>query len=381
MSELKKKILNRIRNEGPISFEQYMAMALYEPQFGYYTKPSADIGSAADFYTSTNVHSLFGAIIARQVKEIWQLLDTPRPFCMIEQGPGRGLFALDFLNTTRQDHPDYYSDLQYILVELDGGLRKQQQQLLKGHGNRVRWASGLDEINGASGVLFSNELVDAFPVHRVEFTKEGWREIFVDEQDGRLFETLGEPSSPLLSRYFREVVGDRFPGYRTELNLNARQWVREAARAMDRGVLITVDYGFSTADYYSAERSTGTLLCYHRHQTNERPLEKPGEQDLTAHVNFSALVQWGFEAGLEAVGFTSQSSFLLNLGIDQDIARLHETLPEKDYLETVARLRTLLMPDGLGESHKVLIQKINTPHLQLSGLKARNILPSLLPLP
>lgn len=378
MSELEKKILDRIRREGPIPFEQYMGMALYEPNLGYYTKPSADIGSTADFYTSTNVHALFGAILARQVEEIWRLLDRPDPFWMIEQGPGRGLFALDFLGAARQDLPEFYGRLRYALVELDGGLRERQKKLLTAHGDRVLWVDHLRDLHGVEGVLFSNELVDAFPVHLMEFTEEGWREIYVKEADGTLRETLGSPSSDLLAGYFRQEVGDRWPGYRTELNLNARQWLREAGRVLGRGFLITVDYGFSAADYYSPERSTGTLLCYHRHQTHERPLEQPGEQDITSHVNFSALVQWGIEAGLEPLGFTSQSSFLLNLGIDGDIARLHESLPEKDYLETVARIRTLLMPDGMGESHKVLIQEINAPRTSLTGLKARNILPSLI---
>lgn len=379
MTGLERIILERIGREGPITFERFMAMALYEPGLGYYTSAHADIGQAADFYTSTNLHALFGVMVAEQVAEMWKVLGRPGSFTLVEQGPGRGLFAKDFLDHILSAHQELYEALTYCMLELNPFLIERQGKLLSYHSGAIHWCSSMDEINAGEGVLFSNELIDSFPVHLLEFQEEGIREIYVGEKDGRLAFQPGELSEKEeIEDYFAGIRFKGFPGYRTELNLNAKRWIRDASRMFDRGYIITVDYGFNTHDYYCPERSTGTLLCYYRHQTNDEPLLRVGEQDITAHVNFSALADWGREAGLRPMGFVSQSSFLLNMEIDRHIARLHAELPEDKYLQAAAQVRSLLMPDGVGESHKILIQGRNAPEHPLKSLSVRNRLKYLL---
>lgn len=379
MAGLEEKILERIGREGPITFERFMAMALYEPGLGYYASAKTDIGQAADFYTSTNLHALFGVMVGEQAVEMWKALGRPDSFTLVEQGPGRGLFAKDFLDHIVNAHQELYKALTYCMLELNPFLIERQRTLLSAHSGAIRWCSNMDEINAGEGVLFSNELVDSFPVHLLEFQEDGIREIYVCEKDGRLAFQPGDLSEKEeIGNYFAGIGFSGFTGYRTELNLNAKRWISDASHLFDRGYIITVDYGFNTHDYYSPERSTGTLLCYYRHQTNDEPLLRVGEQDITAHVNFSALAEWGLEAGLRPMGFVSQSSFLLNMEIDRHIARLHAELPEDKYLQAAAQVRSLLMPDGVGESHKILIQSKNAPEHPLKSLSVRNRLKYLL---
>jgi len=374
-SSLKRLILARIRSGGPITFERFMAAALYEPDIGYYTSPETDIGQASDFYTSTNLHGVFGAMFARQAAQMWDHLGQPRDFTFIEQGGGRGLFALDFLEYAAGHDREFYDSLTYVLVELNPHMRARQEKLLSGHSGGLRWANSLSEIEPITGCLFSNELVDSFPVHVVMFGKDGLSELYVGEKDGEFTEEFGPCSTPEIAVYFKSRAISRRPGYRTELNLNARKWLREAAAVIGRGYMMTVDYGFGVHDYHSPERVTGTLLCYHKHRTNDEPLKRVGRQDITAHANFTSLVEWGVDAGLQPLGFVSQSSFLLNMGIDGYIAELHHALPEDEFLKAAAQVRSLIMPDALGESHKVLVQARNAPDTQnarLDGIRMRN---------
>lgn len=375
MPELKRLILDRIRSGGPITFEQFMAAALYEPGIGYYTSPETDIGQAADFYTSTNLHGVFGAMFARQAAQMWEHLGRPGDFTFIEQGGGRGLFALDFMEYAAGHDREFYDNLTYVLVELNSHMRARQEKLLARHAGKLRWENSLSGIAPITGCLFSNELVDSFPVHVVRFDKNGLSELYVGEKDGEFAEEFGPCSTPEIAEYFKSRAISRRSGYRTELNLNARKWLRDVAAVIERGYVMTVDYGFSVHDYYSPERVTGTLLCYHKHQTNDEPLKRVGRQDITAHANFTALVEWGVEAGLAPLGFVSQSSFLLNMGLDSYVAELHRTLPEDEFLKAAAQVRSLIMPDALGESHKVLIQARNAPDTRsapLDGIRMRN---------
>lgn len=376
MDDLEKLIIDQIRSHGPITFESFMSMAMYEPGLGYYTSPDTDIGQAADFYTSSNVNFLFGAMIANQVAEMWNLLDKPDDFIFVEHGGGVGLFALDFLEHINKRHSEFYKNLKYIIVELNPSLKSRQKELLKKHSKRVKWVTSIESIKSCTGCIFSNELLDSFPVHLVEFNKfnnnEELSEIYVTEEDGILVEKTGPCSSGMIKDFFVRNKIKRAPGFRTELNLNAEKWIKNVSSILQRGYVITVDYGFNTHDYYSPERSTGTLICYHKHKTNEEPLKRVGHQDITAHVNFSALVEWGGNAGLEPLGFTTQSSFLISNGIDKLITEMHQSLPEEEFLKTAAQVRTLVMPDAMGESHKVLIQGKGVPNKPLRGFSSRN---------
>lgn len=378
MNPLTQKIIQHIRTHGPMPFERFMEMALYAPGLGYYMSPAMDIGKAADYYTSTNVNALFGAMVAGQVAQMWEIMGRPDSFVFTEQGGGRGLFALDFLDELGVRYPDCYRRLTYRLVDISPSLRERQRTLLQPHNGKVEWYEALQSVPRFTGVFFSNELVDAFPVHMVQFTRDGLREVYVAERGGTLREETGPCSSDELSAYLASLGVAMPAGYRTEINLNAKRWIRNVADRLHRGYVLTVDYGFNTWDYYSGERSTGTLICYYRHATNDRPLERPGEQDITAHVDFSALLNWGREANLEPLGFVTQSTFLLNMDIDRRLTELHQSIPEDEYLAMVAQVRTLLMPDAMGETHKVLVQGKNVPGGSLRGLHIRNRLDYLL---
>ncbi len=379
MDELEKRIIERIQRHGPITFERFMSMALYEPGLGYYTSSITNIGQAADFYTSSHVNYLFGAVIANQVAEMWNIMGKPDDFTFVEHGGGVGLFALDFIRHIHKRHSKLYHNLTYIIVELNPFLKKRQEALLTEHIERIKWVTGLENIleniQQGTGCLFSNELVDSFPVHLVEFDKnEELNEIYVTEEEGVLVEKSGPCSSDAIKAFFAKNSIKRAQGFRTELNLSAERWIKNVSSIFREGYVITVDYGFNTHDYYAPERSTGTLICYHKHKTNEEPLKRVGHQDITAHVNFSALVEWGEEAGLEPLGFTTQSSFLISAGIDELLTEMHQKLPENDFLKAAAQVRTLVMPNAMGESHKVLIQGKKVPNSQLKGLLNRNIL-------
>jgi len=372
MNLLEQRIVERIRQEGALTFEQFMQMALYEPGLGYYASPAIDMGKAADYFTSSNVNALFGAMVAAQVADIWRLMGQPENFVLLEQGGGRGLFALDVLDELKDRHPECYEGLNYQLVEISAPLRQKQQALLRMHADKVHWFETLDAVAPFSGVFFSNELVDAFPVHLVEFTRDGLNEVYVTVKEGALAEELGPCSTDELRAHFEERGISMPAGYRTEVNLNAKRWIFKVAERLREGYVLTVDYGFNTWDYYTGERSTGSLICYHQHATNDRPLERPGEQDITSHVDFSSLAGWGKQGGLEPTGFVTQSSFLLNMDIDRRLSELHGTLPETEYLALAAQVRTLLMPAAMGETHKILVQRRHRSEKSLRCLRARN---------
>ncbi len=356
-----------------------MAMALYEPGLGYYVRPETTIGQAGDFYTSAHLHPVFGWLMARQIGELWEALDRPSSWRIVEQGGGRGLFAADLLTYLRKRVPDLYDALRYDVVELSPWLKKAQEEALESHGDKVSWYPDLGAVGPFSGVHFSNELPDALPVHLVETTEEGLREVAVVMDKDGFAEHLRTPVDPEVSAYAARYGIDRLPpGYRTEVHLAAGRWLRQVADGLVQGYAIVIDYGFSTADYYAPDRTTGTLICYHRHRTNENPLERPGEQDITAHAHFTDLVNVGRTRGMRPLCFTSQGVFLISLGLDEIMSERRREVDEARYLKEAAQVRTLIMPDGMGESHKVLVLGKDVPDVVPRGCEMRNRLDYLL---
>ena len=358
-------------------------MALYDPEFGYYRSHAQRIGREGDFYTSSHLHPVFGAMVAKQTVEMWQILGRPGDFTILEMGAGEGHVCRDIMAWLRrgmdggskeegeEDHSrhEFYESLRYVIVEKNHRQILRQKEHIGDHGKRVSW---LDEAAGAgeiTGCVFSNELLDAFPVHLVRMEEE-LKEVFVDH-DGRAFrETPGPLSSDLLSRHFSRAGIRLEPGHVTEVNLRIRDWLSEVNTVLGRGFIFTVDYGYPAAEYYSEDRNRGTLMCYYRHQLSEDPFAHIGEQDITAHVDFSSLKYWGEEMGITTVGYCSQGAFLLSIGIDAEIARIARTSP--DYLFELARIKKLFMPQGLGESHKVMIQSKGIDAPKLKGFSIRN---------
>ncbi len=353
--------------EGQITFAEYMEMVLYHPEFGYYTNQAINIGKEGDFFTSVHLGVDFGEMLAVQFVQMWEILGKPGRFSLVEMGAGQGFLAADILNYLRQNHDDLYSALEYIVVEKSAALREQQQRRLLGFAV-VRWCN-LEEIpsNSVVGCIFSNELVDALPVH--QFVIEGGKlcEIYVtldptpaskDSSIGFL-EVTGEPSTPQLGEYFQLIELDinNYPDeYRSEVNLAALEWLSQVANRLERGYVLTIDYGYSEGRYYNPRRTQGTLQCYYQHQRHDNPFILVGNQDITTHVDFTGLERWGARIGLDNIGFTQQGLFLMALGLGSRIASLsYSKIPLSDMLRRRDSLQQLLDPMGLG-NFGVLIQ-------------------------
>ncbi len=351
-------IIEKIRQKGPISFRDFMEMALYYPGLGYYTSTKDKIGISGDYYTSPNLTPAFGEMLGKQLEEMWCILDE-KEFTIVEMGAGTGLLSCDVLSCLKKNH-ELYRDLNYCIVEKSPAMRKEQKKRLP---EKVTWHDSVQELCGMTGCIFSNELVDAFPVHMVVMEKI-LMEVFVD-YDNVFFEIL-KPASGELKDYLSELEVALPPGYRAEINLDAVRWIEEVSTTLRKGFVITIDYGYPSSELYKEYRNMGTLMCYHRHSAADDPYKHIGEQDMTSHVNFSALVHWGAENGLELYGFTDQAHFLIGLGIDEYLKWLQEEEP-KNYLTKMLPVKTLMME--MGETFKILIQKKGLECRELSGLK------------
>jgi len=350
------KILReRIAREGPIPFHDFMETALYHPEAGYYTSQTGQIGQEGDYYTSGSLGTLFATLLARQFDEMLESVDSNT---VVEMGAGKGTLTRDILEELAKRGVE----TRYFIVEKSRVLRDVQEEILKSY--EVAWVESISLLPEVEGVIFSNELVDAFPVHAMEMTEKGLKEVYVDWREG-FVEVLWEPSTPALPGYFRELGIKLPPDFRAEVNLEALAWLKAVTSRLSRGFLITIDYGYPSHELYQDYRRRGTLMAYERHRAVENLYENVGSRDLTAHVNFSALAAWGEKYGLETTGFTDQAHFLMSLGI-------LEVLSDRDTPEEVkARLnaKSLLMPGGMGEMFKVLIQHRGLSPFPLRGLK------------
>jgi SAM-dependent MidA family methyltransferase len=326
-------VLARLReeiaaNHGWISFARYMELALYEPGLGYYLRPSATLGAAGDFVTAPELGSLFGRTLARQL----EALAGP----ILEFGAGSGALAAALLSQ---------QDFDYRIVEISPHLRSRQQARL---GARAQWLERLPER--IRGVVIANEVVDAMPVHAVAWRTQGIMERGVALTANRLG-WKERPATGELLEEARQIQVDA--PYESEIGLVARAWMRELASRLEEGVVFVFDYGFPQVEYYHPQRSAGTLMCHHRHRAHAEVLAHPGEEDLTAHVDFSALATAAADAGLEVLGYASQAQFLVNCGITEVLgeANVESAL---HYAPLAAEAQKLLSPAEMGELFKVL---------------------------
>lgn len=355
------------------TFAWFMEQALYHPDHGYYTSARTRIGKQGDFFTSSSVHPCFGRLIARQLEQMWQLLGGG-DFVVAEQGAGEGHLAVDLLDAIREDFPSFYQSVRYRIVEISSDARRRQQETLQQHvaADRVDWCA-LDDLAGMRGCLLSNELVDAFPIHLVQTVAGELREVYVINQEDGFAEELRPPSTPQLVAYFEQIGIAPAEGNRAEVNLAARDWMAQAAAVLAEGFVLTIDYGYLARDLYAPERHAGTLLCYHKHQTNEDPYRHIGCQDMTAHVDFTTLQQIGSTYGLEPLYFGHQYQFLMGLGFLELLMQMQsrETDPRKAQALRMNMKRLILPEAGMGESFKVLVQGKNVGRPEL--LCARRI--------
>lgn len=386
MTPLEKIIIDKIKKQDLITFETFMDMALYYPELGYYTSPDLKIGRKGDFYTSPHLHKIFGAMIGKQLEEMWEIMERPSVFHAVEIGAGAGYLCKDILDYLKTR--EIFQSLNYIIVEINPVMIEKQKELLSNPPNpplmkvmtrrggerglldeKVKWVSSLRELNNIRGCIFSNELLDAFPVHLIEM-EDALKEIFINFGGKNIIEQKLDISSPNLLKYLEEFNIDIASGYRTEINLKIKDWLKEISEILHEGFVITIDYGYTAKEYYDEERSKGALLCYHKHRMNENPYENIGEQDITAHVNFSSLKKWGEEIGLKTIGYCPQGTYLISLGIDEVITEIYGN--SSDYESEILKIKGLILPQGMGESHKVMIQYKGERLPTLRGFSMRN---------
>ncbi|MCC0178100.1 class I SAM-dependent methyltransferase [Waterburya agarophytonicola K14] len=366
---LKQILVEKITNsfEGRITFAQYMALVLYHPEYGYYNSPEIVIGKGGDFFTSSSLGQDFGELLAIQLHQMWQNLGCPNPFYLVEMGAGNGQLAQDILNYFQfENNQLLIKALKYIIIEQSPALAIAQKKLLKSFtAFDLTWKT-LSDIPDDSvvGCFFSNELVDAFPVHLV--TKESGRlqEVYISLDREELTEIIYPISSDQISQYFDLVKIDlsdpQYPSnYRTEVNLNALNWLYIVSAKLRRGYILTIDYGYPANKYYRPSRDRGTLQCYFQHRRHNNPYANLGYQDITTHVDFTALEVQGESCNLETIGFTQQGLFLMALGLGD---RLNDLSSGKYSISQIFQrrdaLHQLIDPTGLG-NFGVLIQGKN----------------------
>jgi SAM-dependent MidA family methyltransferase len=364
---LARKLAERINSRGPISFADYMEACLYDPQHGYY---SVDRHTQhGDYFTSVEVHPIFGRLLGRQLEEMWRVLDRPRQFVVVELGAGNGTLAQQILEFCATEFPGFYAVLNYIAVERSAARRGSLEARFAGsvHSGRIS-STEVFAARMAAGCVLSNEYFDALPVHRVLLLRGQLREIFVGHQAGRFVESLRMPSEDV-SRYFTRQNITLQEEQQAEACLAACQHIREVGSSLERGFVLTVDYGHDARELYNAQHMRGTLLAYSPQHSGEDYYRAPGEQDLTAHVNFTALELWGREVGLEPLGRVSQTQFLLALAKHSNFVDLHAAPgDELASLRGRLKLKTLIHPEGMGETFQVEIQHKGSAACSLAGL-------------
>ncbi len=387
---LRQAIAGEIRERGPMTFRRYMELCLYHPAWGYYNRPGPIIGRAGDFYTSPQVGAVFGRTLARQVEEVWELSGRPEEFWVVEYGAGTGVMAAHVVGgrggvgAGALAASELAGRLRYLIIETSPARREEQAKAIgvalgaggAGEAGAIRapvvWAPDLGPVDGAAACVLANELVDAFPVHVVRGGSgdgAGLQELHVTtvstEGDGPLAESCstgielisavddhrttfgfipGAPSTPALAAYLDWLGVRLVDGQTAEVNLDALRWLEGLDRGLTRGAAIVIDYGYLTPSLYNPEfRFDGTVMTYRRHRASPDPFAAPGEQDLTAHVNFSALMKRGGELGWGVAGYSDQLHFLVNLGILDAAAG-----PD------LGAVKHLVMPGAMGERFKVL---------------------------
>ncbi|MCK5390819.1 MAG: SAM-dependent methyltransferase [Deltaproteobacteria bacterium] len=362
MNNLTEIIKSRIRDFGPITFAEFMEFALYHTDYGYYSSGNSRIGKEGDFYTSPHVHKSFGSVIGNFIIKSFDLIQQ-ESLSIIELGAGKGVLALDILNHIKINNPKQYAQTTYYLAEQSNYSQNESKKTLSGHSNKIKWLSSLDEVESGkvAGVVISNELLDALPFHRLKITNGNLTETFVTLEDGDLAETTDKPSVPELGKYFSGIDMNFREDQEFEVNLRAEKILKEIDRVLQKGFVITIDYGYLNSELFSPERMKGTYKCIHKHSINETPYINIGEQDITAHVDFSNLIRAGVSFNINKVKYTTQGQFLIDWGIlDLISSDLEESGKLKDSsAKEIQAIKNLFLPELMGDKFKVLIQEKN----------------------
>jgi len=368
---LAKLIAAEVAEHGPMPFARFMALALGHPEHGYYARPDLRWGADGDFETSPEVHPIFGYLWARQVADCWERLDRPATFDLVEVGGGSGAFMAAMLAWLHERAPECALAVRPVVLDGHPARIAQQRRTLEAHGFPARHAlldDWLAEDAGVTGVILSNELFDALPVHLVE-RRDGslheWR--VTAGPHGGLALTLAAASTPQLAATFERLGVWPGEGCRAEVSLAAPALMQRLAQRLERGYLLTIDYGYDAATLYASWRRMGTLLAFRRHSPQPDPLALPGQTDLTAHVDFTSLAAAAEAAGCQSAPTVAQAEALVALGLGEALAAVHERAASDPYAYASARraAETLLEPHELGRI-RVLAQ---AKHAPLDGLR------------
>jgi SAM-dependent MidA family methyltransferase len=356
MNSLREKIEAEIREHGPIPFSRYMELCLYDSELGYYSRNAEQFGKAGDFYTSSDVHAVFGRLLTRQFDEMWRALGSPERIDLVELGPGRGLFAQDVLDWSAKKFSDFFRAMRYVLVESSPALRQRIKGTLGHHietGKALCVSNAMNEWALAAEfptIVFANEFFDALPVEIL--SREG--SLRIATRDGRFIETWAPPSPDELEFLDRHSIHPQ-EDERVEVSLVAQQIMERIAAGIARGFVLAVDYGY-TREEQLAGRHRGTLKAIRRHSISANPYEAPGEQDITADVNFTALASAAEKHGMQMQKLVTQSQFLMGIGEANQFSDVFEECRlSQERAKVALQLKHLITPAGMGESFHVLV--------------------------
>ncbi|MBX9577438.1 MAG: SAM-dependent methyltransferase [Chthoniobacterales bacterium] len=334
-------------NSPSISFAQFMEQALYDPEQGYYASGRVHIGKAGDFFTNVSVGKIYGKILALFFKELWEKMGRPKPFTLLEQGANDGRLALDILEAAEASS-DFFSAIHYYIIEPFFIHQKKQQETLKHHRN-VFWVEKLEDLPEFEGVHFSNELLDAFPVHLLRWNDGEWQEQRVTAND---WITLPIEQEELQS-VAKKLPRDLAPGFLWEVRLGIAPWLQAIEARMKRGMILVADYGYAGVDRFASYRAEGSIACYENHQRYDNPFENIGKRDITAHVDFTDLAEKALQHHFEILGYSDQHHFLI--GASEAWLRTFENKMLTPAEQKEFRLlQTLLHPETMGRSFKFL---------------------------
>lgn len=366
---LVRQLRDEISRDGPITFARFMETALYDPAHGYYRSPERRPGRGGDFLTAPEATPLFGITIARQIAECWERLGSPEHFVIREYGAGIGGFAYDMLAGLSEASPGAFAAVEYRLVDVNETVLEQALAAMAqvGLSEKVEAevADPSEGLEPVDGVVLANEVADALPVHRLIWRDGRARELLVDWRDGWFAEIESDcslPAQEAVDELLRDESIALSDGDRFEVSPAATDWFREAAESLERGYAITFDYGYPASELYRAHRLEGTVRGYAEHTVTDNPFIRIGKQDLTAHVDFSALIRAGEAAGMTLAGLTAQGDFLAALGLGEHLVAMQTEpgMTMEQYLAAQAAVLRLIDPGGLGR-FRVLAMAKNAP--------------------
>lgn len=358
--QLEERLSDRIQREGPITFHDWMDSALYDEEFGYYSRKDLDRwGRNGDYRTSPQTSVLFAATFARYFAELFIELGAPEKFTLVEAGSGDGQFAANVLDTLQRRFSHVFDRVSYVLDEISPDARMRATKQLTKFGPHVQ-CKNFAQLDAEPEIVFSNELFDAFPIHRIGVREGRLSEFYVGLDESNDFAWFTGPvSSPLLVDYLKRFRIELPEGQVIEINLAMEEWYRRVAQKLARGYIIAVDYGAEADELYEpALRNQGTLRAFHHHRIAESVLHCPGDQDITSTINWTAMKEIGKEVGFEPIAFERQDQFLLNHGLLNELELMTaeiESEAEKVQLRTGAR--EMILPAGLASSFQVLVQR------------------------